>query len=84
MGMAMIVYKIYPEEGKDIKELMEELQKNERIKSIKKEPIAFGLEVIKIGVVMDDKKDQPEQVEQEIRATPGIKEMETEGVTLIS
>ena len=60
----MIVYKIYPEEGKDINELMEELQKNERVKSIKKEPIAFGLEVIKIGVVMDDKKDQPEEIEK--------------------
>jgi len=84
MGMAMIVYKIYPEEKKDINELMNELKKNERIKSIIKEPIAFGLEVIKIGVIMDDKKDQPEQIEQEIRKTPGIKEMESEDITLIS
>ena len=80
----MIVYKIYPEEGKNINELMDELKKNERIKSIKKEPIAFGLEVIKIGVIMDDKKDQPEQIEQEIRKTAGIKEMESEDITLIS
>ena len=84
MGKAMAVYKIYPEEGKNIDELMEELKKNDRIKDIKKEPIAFGLEVIKIGVLMDDKKDKPEEIEQEIRKTQGIKEMESEGITLIS
>lgn len=84
MGMAMIVYKIYPEEGASIEDIMKELEKNERIKSIRREPVAFGLEVIKIGVVMDDKKDHPEEIEQEIRKTKGIKEMESEGVTLIS
>jgi translation elongation factor EF-1beta len=84
MGKAMVVYKIYPEDGKDINELMEELKKNQRVKDIKKEPIAFGLEVIKIGVIIDDKKENPEEIEKEIRQTQGIKEMETEGVTLIS
>jgi len=84
MGMAMAVYKIYPEEGKNIDELIEELNKFEKIKSIKKEPIAFGLEVVKIGVLMDDKKDKPEEIEQEIKKTPGIKEMECEDVALIS
>ena len=80
----MIVYKIYPKEEADINKIMEELKKNERIKSIQKEPIAFGLELIKIGVLMDDKKDKPEEIEQEIRKTDGIKEMESGDITLIS
>ena len=84
MGMAMAIYKIYPEEGYDISKLMEGLQKHPKIKSLKKEPVAFGLEVVKIGVLMDDKKDSPEEIEQEIRKTEGIKEMECEDVTLIT
>ena len=84
MGMAMAVYKIYPEDGKNLDELIEALNKHEKIKSIKKEPIAFGLEVLKIGVLMDDKKDNPEEIEQEIKKIPGIKIMECEDVTLIS
>ncbi|MEM0372354.1 MAG: hypothetical protein QXO69_00715 [archaeon] len=84
MGMAMAVYKIYPKEGHDINALFNELQKHPRVKSLKKEPIAFGLELIKIGVLMDDKKDKPEEIEADIRRIDGIGEMECEDVTLIS
>ncbi len=80
----MAVYRVYPEEGYDLQKLMDELEKIEKVKSIKREPIAFGLEVLKVGVLLDDKQDNPEEVEQEIRKTSGVKEVENLEVTLIS
>lgn len=82
--MAMAVYKIYPEEGYDLNKLFDDLKKHPMVKSLKREPIAFGLELIKIGVLMDDKKDKPEEIEADIRKTPGIREMECDDITLIS
>lgn len=84
MGMAMAVYKIYPEEGYSIETLFKELERHPMVKSLKREPIAFGLELIKIGVLMDDKKDKPEEIEADIRKIKGIREMECDDITLIS
>ncbi len=84
MGKAMAVYRIYPEEGYDLTKLINDLEKIEKVKSIQREPIAFGLEVIKIGVLFDDKKDNPEETEKQIRETPGVKEVESLDITLIS
>ncbi len=84
MGKVMIVYRIYPEEGYDLAKLIDDLDKIEKVKSIKREPIAFGLEVIKIGVLLDEKIDKPAEVEEQIRKTPGVKNMEDIDVTLIS
>lgn len=80
----MIVYRIYPKEGYDLAKLVDDLDKIDKVKSIRREPIAFGLEVIKIGVLLDDKTDKPAEVEEQIRKTPGIKNMEDIDVTLIS
>ncbi len=84
MGMAMIVYRIYPEEGYDLTKLVEDISKIEKIKSVNREPIAFGLEVLKVGALIDDKKDNPDDVENTIRKTAGVKEIETLDLTLIS
>jgi len=84
MGKAMAIYRIYPEENYDLSILIKDLEKIEKIKSIQREPIAFGLEVIKIGVLFDDKKDNPEDTEKQIRKTEGVKEVENLEVTLIS
>lgn len=84
MGKAMVVYRIYPEENTDLAKLVDELAKVDKVKSIKREPIAFGLEVVKVGALVDDKKDKPEDVEVNIRKVPGVKEVECIDVTLIS
>ena len=84
MGKAFAIYKIYPEEGFTIDQIMDSLKKFEKIKSMQKLPIGFGVELLKIGVIMDDKLDSPETIEQEIKGTPGIKEMECDDITLIS
>ena len=84
MGKAMIVYKVYPEEGVDLGELEERIRKIEKVTDIKREPIAFGLELLKVAMVMDDKKEKPEEYENQLKAVPGIKNMETDSINLIS
>lgn len=80
----MIVYRIYPEEGYDLAKLVDDLDKIDKVKSIKREPIAFGLEVIKIGVLLEENVDKPSEVEEQIKNTPGVKNMEDIDATLIS
>lgn len=84
MGKVMIVYRIYPEEGYNLAKLVDDLDKIDKVKSVKREPIAFGLEVIKIGVLLDEKIDKPTKVEEQIKKVPGVKNIEDIDVTLIS
>jgi translation elongation factor EF-1beta len=84
MGKVMALYRIYPEEGFEIDKLIEELKKIERVKAIQKEPVAFGLVVLKIGAVFDDKADNPTEFETYLESMEGIKQIETLDVTLIS
>jgi len=84
MGKAMIVYKIYPDEGVDLSELENKIKQLEKVTEVKREPIAFGLELLKVALVIDDKKEKPEVYEEELKKIPGIKNMETESINLIS
>ena len=84
VGMVMIVYMVYPEENYDLVKLVDDISKLDKIKSVRREPIAFGLEVLKIGALIDDKLDKPDLVEESIKNTPGVREIETLDLTLIS
>ncbi|MFH0986615.1 MAG: hypothetical protein V1911_01050 [Candidatus Micrarchaeota archaeon] len=84
MGMAMIVYQVYPEEGYDLQKLVDTISKIDKIKSVQREPIAFGLEILKVGALVDDKKDNPQAVEDAIKSAEGVREVESVDVTLIS
>jgi len=84
MGKALAVYRIYPEEDADIDKITEELKKIEKVKAIEKEPIAFGLVVLKVGLILDDKKDKPDDWEAKLIQTQGVKDVESLEVSLIS
>lgn len=85
MGKALALYKVYPEENYNLDTIIEDLKKFEKVKYLQKEPIAYGIVILKVGILFDDKLDNPEKLEEEIRTTvKGIKEMECDDVTLIS
>jgi len=84
MGMALATYRVYPEEGASVDDIMNRIGKIPKVKGMQKEPIAFGLVVLKVGVMFDDKKDRPDDTEKAIRQTEGVKEVEELEVTLIS
>ncbi|MEM3412015.1 MAG: hypothetical protein QW735_01660 [archaeon] len=84
MGKALAIYRIYPEENQDLKQMIDELAKIPEVKGVQREPIAFGLEVIKVGVVVDDKTGNPQEVEDKLRTIKGVKELDCLEVSLIS
>jgi translation elongation factor EF-1beta len=84
MGKVMALYRIYPEENYDLDEIVKELKKIERVRAIQKEPVAYGLVVLKVGVLYDDKTDKPSEFETYMENIPGIKQVESIDVTLIS
>ena len=84
MGKVMALYRIYPEEYYDLDSIVAELKKIERVRAIQKEPVAYGLVVLKVGVLYDDKTDKPSEFETYMENIPGIKQVESIDVTLIS
>lgn len=86
MGNAIVIIKIYPVELEDsvkIEKSVKEIKHGE-IKEVRLEPIAFGLELVKIAVVIPDKEDGAmPKLEEEIKSLPGVKNIEIEGVTLL-
>jgi elongation factor 1-beta len=88
MGNILSVYKVYPEEIDDIDKIKEGLLKGFgdpfKIAKIEIEPIAFGLKVIKLGVIFPDKIDGLlERLEDSIKAIDGVRDIEIEVSTLI-
>jgi len=91
MGYIMSIYKIYPEEPEDIDKIVEVLKAGfiepfrVQTNDIRIEPIAFGLSLIRVGIVFPDKIDGLlDKLEELLKAIPGIRELEVEGSTLIS
>lgn len=84
MGKVMVVFKIYPEEGTNPGDLMDQLDEIKDIKSAKREPIAFGLEIVKAGALIPD-DDNPDRVEKELKEKlKGYRDIEQGEATLIS
>ncbi len=82
----MVILKVLPEEpGKEnsIKEALKQI-KSGRVAEVRKEPLAFGMFVIKAGVVIPDKEaGKMQALEDEVKAIPGVKQVEVEGTTLL-
>jgi len=86
MGEVMIILKVFPEEPGKEDSVVEKLKqlKTGRVVEVKKEPLAFGMFVIRVGIVIPDKEDgRMQAVEEEIMASEGVKEVEVEGTTLL-
>jgi translation elongation factor EF-1beta len=84
MGKVLALYRIYPEEGYDLDKLVAEFKKIERVKAVQREPVAFGLVILKVGVMFDDKTDTPSKFEEYMENMEGVKQVENIDVTLIS
>lgn len=85
-GKVLILFKIMPEEPEAIEAIEKQLHKitTGKLEDIKKEPLAFGLSIIKAAITIPDKVDGlMEKLEQEIKSIPGVSQVDVERVTLI-
>lgn len=86
MGKTLIVYKISLAEMEHldaVEKAIPKIRKGE-VKDVKRQPIGFGIEVIKAAVLIPEKQDQIlDEVTAEIKAIPGVEEIEIESMTLL-
>ena len=86
MGNALVIFKIFPEGPEDVGKVEKALRvlKEGQVKDIRREPIAFGLEAIRVGIVIPDKQEGAmEKLENAVRNIKGISQVDVEGVTLL-
>jgi elongation factor 1-beta len=82
MGKVAVSLKIMPESPDvDLEAVKDEIAKKIQLNDAKIEPLAFGLNMLKILVVVPD--SSMENLENEIKSVKGISEVEIESSTLI-
>lgn len=73
----MVVFKVMPADGNtDISELESRIRSKISAKKIEREPIAFGLVALKVTTTMMDAEGVVDKMEQHLRDTEGVGEVE--------
>ena len=85
----VLIYKISPEgideTDKVEKEIKEKMQEFGELTDVKREPIAFGLEAIKIAIVVEAKGTEgiTEKIENALKEITGVSSVENTGMNLL-
>ena len=83
MGSVAVSIKVMPSSSDvDMEKLRKEVSKKVKIQDSKIEPIAFGLNALKLMVVIPDAVGV-DSLERDIRSVEGVGEVEVESVTLL-
>lgn len=85
MGQTLVLLKVSPEAPGDeveVEAALKELKTGE-VKDVKKEPLAFGMFVVKVAVALPEKSEPMEELQAEVKAIPKVQSVEVEGMTLI-
>ena len=88
MGKMLVIFKLYAEENEQLAEILAEVKRLSsetcEFKDAKREPIAFGLECLKVGFLLPDKVEGVlEKLEEDLKKIPNVTEVEQAGMTLI-
>ena len=86
MGKIMVIFKVFcdPENLDAVEKSLRTITAGE-FKDLKREPIGFGIEVIRVGYLISDKVEGAMNLlEDAVKATPLINESEVEVATIIS
>jgi len=86
MGKTLIVFKIYPEAPEAVGKVEKAVRalKGVELRDMKREPIAFGLELIKAAFTIPEKQDNTlEELEKKLKSLEGVNNVEVEMMTLL-
>jgi elongation factor 1-beta len=82
MGNVAVALKIMPESPEiDLEKVKAEISKKIKLQDSKIEPIAFGLNMLRILVIVPDKETG--DLENKIKEVKGVSDVETESATLV-
>ena len=82
MANVILSLKIMPKSpDEDLNKIEEEIKKEvssfgAEVGKVETEPLAFGLNVLKIFIIMDEKKGDTEPLEDKIRSLKGVESVE--------
>ncbi|MFH1391336.1 MAG: hypothetical protein ABIH20_03435 [Candidatus Diapherotrites archaeon] len=83
---SFIIYKVTPKDMEKLEETKKEIQtlKAGEVKDIKDDPIGFGIVILKVGVLVNEKEEgQMEKATKELSEMATIEEVEQESMTLL-
>ena len=83
---AFIIYKVTPKDMDNISQTEKDVRgiKSGVVKDVKREPIGFGIEMIKVGVLVNEKEaGAMEKVTKELQGLASVEEVEQEAMTLL-
>lgn len=81
-----VIMKISATDMEKLDELEEKLKqiKNGEVREVRREPIGFGVEVFKIGVLINEKEEGAlEKLKNEVESIELVETAEVEGMTLV-
>lgn len=86
MGKTLVIFKITASDMEKLGQIIQAIPKikNGEIKDVKRQPIGFGIEVIRAAVLIPEKQDAVlDAVTKELQQIPNVEEVETESMTLL-
>jgi len=86
MGKTFLIFRVKAEDLEKLEECVNEIKgiSSGEVKDVKREPIGFGAEVIKAGILVDEKDESAiEAVTKELNALNSVEDAELEGMTLL-
>ena len=84
MGQVALTLKVMPESpDMDLQELKERIKEAVDVKQIVEKPVGFGLVMLEVLLVFDDKAGAGSDFEEKIRGIEGVGSVESGDITLI-
>ncbi|RLG70726.1 MAG: hypothetical protein DRO04_01260 [Candidatus Iainarchaeum archaeon] len=88
MGKLALIVRITPKEEIDAEAVISKIKDENfgeaRLKDIRKEPLAFGIFIVKAAFLLPEKKEElTEEVVNKLKALDAVEDAEIEGMTLV-
>ncbi|MFH1586582.1 MAG: hypothetical protein ABID38_01855 [Candidatus Diapherotrites archaeon] len=86
MGKTFLIYRVKAKDMEKLEECEKEIRgvKSGEVKDVQRDPIGFGVEMIKAGILVEEKQEGAiEAVTAELNSLESVEEAELEGMTLL-
>ena len=82
MAEVAVILKVMPESDEvDLGKLESMVRERVKVHSVSREPIAFGLEALRVVAVVEDAAGGTEPLERELSCLPGVGSVQVTGLT---